>query len=276
MDHELADPLAYYKVIVSTLARLAAAQKIGLLAPQVDELFPFDPATAAADLPIPLNEWQLRERVARYAAFAASCPQLLPANISTPQFIARLEHDAVRFLRHESTIKHFLHANRDFIALCHWNTNIDNAWFWRDDSGDLKCGLLDWGMVRQMNVAYAFWGGVCGASLDIWDKHLDELLAVFIGELHASGGPKLDAKQFRLHLDLSVAMLGLSLMMDVPSLILSRLPEAVNASDPLDPIMHRNEVARSFLHVFTAFLYLWETHDFGASLDRLLELKAAE
>ena len=50
----------------------------------------------------------------------------------TPQFIARLEREAVRFLRHEATIKRFLHADRDFIALCHYNTNIDNAWFWRD------------------------------------------------------------------------------------------------------------------------------------------------
>ena len=66
-------------------------------------------------------------------------------------------------------------------------------------------------------------------------------------------------------------MLGLALMMDVPALVLSRLPEAVSAPGPLDPVLHKNEVARSFLHVFTAFLNLWETHDFGASLDRLLE-----
>lgn len=75
----------------------------------------------------------------------------------------------------------------------------------------------------------------------------------------------------RLHLDLSVAMLGLALMMDVPSLVLSRLPESARASGPLDPLLHKNEVARGFLHVFTAFLNLWHTHDFGASLERLLQ-----
>jgi hypothetical protein len=276
MDHELADPLAYYKAIVSALARLAAAQKSGALSPEVDVLFPFDFETAAVDIPIPWDEQQLRERVARYAAFAASCPQLLPPAVASTQFITRLERDAIRFLRHEATIKRFLNANRDFIALCHWNTNIDNAWFWRDAAGRLQCGLLDWGMVRQMNVACALWGGLCGASLEIWDRHLDELLTLFSDELQAHGGPRLDVAELKLHMHLSVAMLGLALMMDVPALVLSRLPEAVSARSPLDPLLHKSEVARSFLHVFTSFLNLWETHDFGTSLDRLLERMAHE
>jgi len=269
MDHELDEPLAYYRATVTALARLAAAQKSGRLSPQVEALFPFDPQTAAADLPIPWNEQQLREHVARYALFAERCRALLPVHVTTPQFIARLERDAVRCLRHEATIKRFLHADRDFIALCHWNTNIDNAWFWRDPAGALQCGLLDWGMVRQMNVAYALWGGLCGASAEIWDEHLDELLALFVNELHAQGGPQLEVATLRLHLQLSVAMLGLALMMDCPALVLARLPEAAEASGALDPLLHKNEVARCFLHVFTAFLNLWQRDDFGASLDRL-------
>lgn len=270
MDHELADPLAYYRAIVTTLARLAAAHKSGLLSPQVETFFPFDATVAVAADPIPWNEQQLRERVARYAAFAQSHPQLLPARLATPQFIARLEREAVLFLRHETAIKRYLHANRDFIALCHYNANIDNAWFWRDSSGTLQCGLLDWGRVRQMNVAYGLWGGLCGASLDIWDKHFDELLALFVNELHAHGGPLLDRTELRLHLHLYVATMSLSMMMDAPALVLARLPEAGLARNQLDPIFHQHEFARSFLHVFTAFLNLWDRHDFGASLNQLL------
>jgi hypothetical protein len=270
MDHELADPLSYYRATVTALARLIAAHKSGALAPQVDVLFPFDLEKAAAENPIPYGEQQLRVRLARYADFAAKCSRLLPANISDPQFIARLEKTAVCFLRHEKAIKRFLNTDRDFIALCHWNTNIDNAWFWRDATGVLQCGLLDWGMVRQMNVVTALWGGLCGASLDIWNKHLDELLALFIAELHARGGPQLDIAKLKLHLKLTVAMLGLSLLMEVPSLVLTRLPAAVGAHSPLDPVMHQNELARSFLHVFTAFLNLWQTQDFGAGLDEFV------
>jgi hypothetical protein len=269
-DHELSEPLAYYRAILSTLARLAAAHKSGLLSPQIDAYFPFDGEKAAADDPIPWDERQLRERVARIGAFAQSSPQLLPAQLAAPAFMARLEHDAVRFLRHEATIKRFLHEDRDFIALCHYNANIDNAWFWRDASGVLGCGLLDWGRVRQMNVAYALWGSLCGAGLDIWDDHLEELLALFTAELHAHGGPRLDVAELELHLDFYVATMGLATLIEAPALVLSRLPEAAGARDPLDPVFFKDDVARGFLHVFTAFLYLWQKHDFGASLDRLI------
>jgi hypothetical protein len=51
---------------------------------------------------------------------------------------------------------------------------------------------------------------------------------------------------------------------------LARLPEAARARGPLDPIFSKDDVARGFLHVFTGFLHLWQSHDFGASLDRLL------
>src|SRR3546814_6617522 len=49
-----------------------------------------------------------------------------------PEFITRFEQEAQRFLEHETAIKCFLHADPKFIALCHWNAHIDNAWFWRD------------------------------------------------------------------------------------------------------------------------------------------------
>lgn len=267
MDQELADPLAYYRATFTALARLAAAHQSGRLSPQLETLFPFDPAAAAREIPIPWDEPQLIERIRRYAAFAAQCPQLLPANIRTAEFIARLERDAVRFAQHETAIQRFLNSDPRFIALCHWNSNIDNAWFWRDADDELQCGLLDWGMVRQMNVTIALWGGLCGADRELWDRHCDELLSLFSDQLHAHGGPRLGVEELALHLHLSVAMLGLAMMMDVPALVIARVSQAHQAQGPGDPILLQDPVAHGFLHVFTNFLNLWERRDFGASLD---------
>jgi hypothetical protein len=270
-DHELADPLAYYRPIVTSLARLAGAHKAGRLSPQVEQLFPFDAQVAAADIAIPCDEVQLEERLARYADFARACPQLLPPNASTPEFIAKFEQDAPRFLRHEKAVKRFLHVNPDFIALCHWNANIDNVWFWRDATGARHCGLLDWGMVRQMNMAYSLWSSLSMTTLEVWNEHLDELLDLYIRTLRNEGGPALDRDELRLHLDLTVAVIGLALMSDTPALLLSRMPAAADATGPLDPILDRDSVVRGFLQGYRSFLNLWETHDFGASLDRMLE-----
>ncbi len=268
-DHELPEPLAHYRAILATLARLAAAHKSGVLSPHVEQCLPFDPGAAAAEDAIPWDETQLRALVARYAAFAAGYPQLLPAAIRSTQFIARLERDAVRYLRQQARIKQFLHADRDYVALCHYNANIDNAWFWREPCGQLQCGLLDWGRVRQMNVAYALWGSLCGTTLEIWNDHLDELLQLFIDEYRRHGGPRLELERLKLHLDFYAASVGLSMLLDAPALILARLPDAATATGPRDPVFRKDQIALGFFHVFTTFLNLWQRHDFGASLDRL-------
>jgi hypothetical protein len=269
MDHELDAPLEHYRAIVTALARLAGAHKAGVLSPQAEELFPFELESVLAEDPIGLDAAGMRERVARFADFAGRYPQLLPAHLRTAEFIAKFEGDALRFLQNERVVKQYLHGDGAFIALCHFNAHIDNAWFWREDGG-LQCGLLDWQRARQMNVAYSLWGGLCGASLEIWDHHLGELLDLFIDEFHAHGGVRLDKAELTLHLNLYTAMIGLAGLINVPQIVLFRLPEAANASGPLDPVFSKQESARSFLHIFTVFLNLWQAHDFGASLDLVL------
>jgi hypothetical protein len=121
-----------------------------------------------------------------------------------------------------------------------------------------------------MNLAYALWGGLCCASPAIWDEHLDDLLDFFIGELHSHGGPCLDRDQLKLHMTLYAATMGLAGLMEMPRLVSGYLPEAVTATGPRDPVFARNESARSFLHVFTSMLNLWQRGDLGACLKRVL------
>ena len=75
------------------------------------------------------------------------------------------------------------------VALCHWNANVDNAWFWRDADNVLNCGLMDWGCVSQMNVGMAIWGAMSGAETDLWNHHLDDLLHVFVAEVDGTADP---------------------------------------------------------------------------------------
>lgn len=270
MDRLLADPLEYYRETLSALARLAAAQKSGSLSPRLERLFPFDAKAAAADQPIPWDAGQMRQQVAAWRAFVRDAPQLFPDNLAGTDFFERLERDALNFLDHEARVRQFLHGDPDFIALCHWNTNIDNAWFWRDENNALHCGLLDWGMVRQMNVAYGIWGGLSASDGGFLAASLDRLLCHFAAEMAAHGGPQVDAGELGLHFDLSLALLGLALMMDTPALVTSRLPAIRDAKGPHDPLLTEDKVVHGFLHVSTNFLDLWERRDLGASLERML------
>lgn len=270
MDHlTLDDPLPYYRTMVTALARLAAAHKAGRLGADIDARFPFDPVRGSAD-PIRFDLDKLAVRLGECADFARRCPQLLPAEVRSAEFLDQMARDARRIFDHQPAIHAWLVGNPDLIALCHWNAHIDNGWFWREAGGTLHCGLIDWGRVGQMTLGSALWGALSAAHHDIWDHHLDDLLALFLEEYHAHGGPRVDPDELALHLALHVASIGVARVLTMPENILFRLPEAVNAEGPLDPIFHAVDPARNQLHIYTVFLKYWRRVDFGACLDRLL------
>ncbi|CAN7633971.1 hypothetical protein LJR225_004895 [Phenylobacterium sp. LjRoot225] len=273
-DHELDEPLPYYRAILTALARLAAAHKAGRLSPDIAVRFPFEPATAGGD-PILYDEDELRAVLADCTDFAARAPQLLPAEIRAPDFMAKLEREALRIREHESTIQAYLRGNPDLVALCHWNAHIDNAWFWRDAQGELQCGLMDWGRVNQITLGAALWGCLSAAHHDVWKHHLDALLALFVREYHEYGGPLVAVEELKLHLTLHVASMGVARVLAFPAIVLFRVPGALKASGPHDPAILGVEPARNCLHVYTVFLNLWRTGEIGASLDRLLERATA-
>jgi hypothetical protein len=270
LDWRMPDAFGHYRAIVTALAKLAAAHRSGALGGEVERLFPFDRDAALAANPIAHDEARIGLLVARYAEFVARSPRLLPDRLRGPAFVAKLERDAIAVLRHERTIKRFLHDDPALIALCHWNANIDNAWFERDAHGRLSCGLIDWGHVRQMNMAYALWGCLSGAEAEVWAR-LDELLALFVDELAAGGGPRVDPQELKLHLALYMAIMGVGFFLGAPARILKRLPEAADANGLRDPLFLDHESARNQLHMLIAMLDFWRAADFGACVEAMLD-----
>ncbi|MCX7863890.1 MAG: hypothetical protein N2423_02450, partial [Novosphingobium sp.] len=121
LDHEtMDDPLPYYQAIVTTLARLCGAHKSGQLSGDIDLLFPFDPATGSAD-PIRHDDAGLEAELERCFAFARDNPHLLPAELRSERFFARMRRDSLLIKANETTLQRFLAGNPDMIALCHWN-----------------------------------------------------------------------------------------------------------------------------------------------------------
>ena len=263
LDHAMPQPLEHYEALTRTLARLAGTHRAGTLPESLTRHFPFDPTPPLVGERPSYTAAQLRKRVARLADFAARFPQLLPGNVSAPAFIARLGEEITGIPPREPDIWQFLFSQRDLIALCHWNANVDNAWFWRNREGELECGLLDWGNVGQMNLAMALWGAFSGADITLWDRHLEGLLRLFAAEYRLYGGPALDVEELTRHLYLYVAVMGATWLMDAPALIQKQIPDLADIKDRFDPRFEANETARTQLHMLTTFLHLWDTRNFG-------------
>lgn len=270
LDREMPDALAHYQALISANAQLAGQFHAGLLPEAISTTFPFDAHKAAAADPIRYDERQIRNRIARFADFCRAYPGLFPENIRTAEFHARLHAEAPRFLQHEKAIKQWLYGRPEYIVFCHWNANVDNAWFWRDAKAGLRCGLIDWGGVGQMNVASALWGSLSGAEWTLWDAHFDHLLELFCSEFARAGGGILDPCEVGLQLEMLVGLLGLCWLLDAVPLILRELPDLDVCASRDDDGLRNNERARTQLHMLTVFLNLWDSRDLGRSLTTVL------
>jgi hypothetical protein len=271
LDWQIPDRLDHYRAIIATNARLAGAHRAGRLPSSIDEYFRFDADAAIAADPIRYDEQKLLNRVSRYADFCRNYPQLLPENIRTDAFHEALKRDIPRFLRHEKTIKTWLYTQSKSIVFAHWNGNIDNAWFWKDDDGARHCGFIDWGRVGQMLAAQAIWGTMSGAELDIWDDHLDDLLDLFVETFEAESGNRLAPAEIKREMEMLVGLLGICWLLDTVPLILREIPHLHEVESRFDKAFVENELARTQLHMLTVFMNLWQTHDLGRSLDIVLE-----
>jgi hypothetical protein len=172
-------------------------------------------------------------------------------------------------------IKHYLQSSPDYIALGHWNANVDNAWFRTGSDGEREAGLLDWGGAGRMNVSQTLFGVLCAAELDVWDRHKAELVALFAEEYHRCGGPRLALDELNFQVRLFIAMLGIAWMLDAPNLIETQLPDLATMRDRFDPRFRSNFLARAQLHLMTVFLNAWQTERFGELLERVDRLPPA-
>ncbi|MDT5092547.1 MAG: hypothetical protein QOH60_1910 [Mycobacterium sp.] len=133
----------------------------------------------------------------------------------------------------------------------------------------LQCGLMDWGCVSQMNLGMAIWGAMSAAETDLWNEHLDDLLGVFVDEVHRCGGPKLDGDELRRQTTMYAAMMGITWLLDVPALIRSRFGTAEDLTR-FDSRIRDDESVRAPLQMMTNFLNLWERQRVGDVFESLL------
>ncbi|WKG01822.1 hypothetical protein [Mycolicibacterium sp. HK-90] len=268
LDYRIPDQLGHYRALLASVARLAGAHRAGSLPDTVTERFRYDAATVTVGSRTHRSSDELTAQVHRLIAFAARHPALLPPSVGHPTFTARMLADVGRIAAAEDAIMAWLHTTDDHVALCHWNANVDNAWFWTESDGTLHCGLMDWGCVSVMNVAMALWGSLCSAETEIWEQHLDGLLTHFAAEFHTAGGPVLDIARLRTQLLLYAAVMRVTWLLDARAYLEAVLPD--QKIDRFDPRIADKEPVRAPLLMLNNVLHLWNTEDFGALLDAFM------
>ena len=202
--------------------------------------------------------------------FIERYPKLFPVHFQDPamreEFISYIA-DVVSVKDRISEI--LLSGRPKFVAFGHWNGNIDNCWFERDEQGVLQCGFIDWANCGELPFTQIVSGALGCAEPWVWAQHLDELLGIFLDEFQAQGGPVLDLAEFSLHVRLSMAS-NFGISMAAPVAVSRDIADIDAVSGPRDPIFRDLYTARVLLHGTTNMLENWrafELEDLVRSLD---------
>merc|ERR1711981_773950 len=122
-------------------------------------------------------------------------------NIACPELrneaaLQKVKKELVEMSPYFGDMSNFYQSNNsDFMALNHVNYQADNAWFWRDEYGDLSCGVLDMGGFSRAPFASRFAGCVTGADADVLIANLEGMVQCYVDEYRRCGGPTVQMKE---------------------------------------------------------------------------------
>mmetsp|Transcript_116805 Transcript_116805/g.260884 ORF Transcript_116805/g.260884 Transcript_116805/m.260884 type:complete len:659 (-) Transcript_116805:90-2066(-) len=201
-DYLLEDPAGIYYRIFRTMAELAGWDNIG----RFDSfLGPKQRYTAEEFLrnrgplkPKPVKMGDARTRGAisylnQGIAFATEvAPHLFSSSVRDPKMTAKMQEDFGAIARHCDDIKSFMDNSSDYVTAAHFNMQSDNVFFWKDENGDLDCGVLDWAGFGRQAFVKTFMGCLRSAETDILEEHEEGLMQAFCTEYVRYGGPSLD------------------------------------------------------------------------------------
>ncbi len=199
-DQDVPNVEEHYLVLARALASVVAAHKTGALGHDLETIFPF--AQAMRDFhPVADAEGRI-DRLIDFIGRIA--PQLFAPQATTPAFLAQWREDLLFGLAHKDAVIAYLRQNIDYTGLCHPNLNVDNAWYWRDASGDLQVGLLDWGGAGQMSIAQALSGMMMMPDPDMHIRLVRDVIDSFITEYQRLSGLELNRDELLLQYKASI------------------------------------------------------------------------
>mmetsp|Transcript_126225 Transcript_126225/g.247468 ORF Transcript_126225/g.247468 Transcript_126225/m.247468 type:complete len:543 (-) Transcript_126225:66-1694(-) len=176
---------------------------------------------------------------------------IFPSFCSDSAFKSKLERTLLTFNAYSAESLYWRHSNQDYIALTHNNMNVDNAFFWRDEDGNLDLGVLDWGSMGQRSLGFKLWWWLYCCEFDVLTGSIDALLDCFVSTYAEFGGPTLDKNVLRTQFVLTALEQMLGLCAAVPQIYkMCKKPEWKTITDRYDDRIGKNIDGKSTLRLY--------------------------
>lgn len=209
-DFLLSDPAEYYCCLFRTMGQLAAWDKQG----RYDDYFgPAPSYTEAEFLKATSDQRKVfstqqvegqRQAIGKVIDTAIDYMRNVIPNMVSQDMLAgnnmeKVKNELLEMFPHFTAMSgRYQLNNPDYIAAMHVNLQADNAFFWRDEYGDLDCGVLDWGGFNRAPFCMNFLGCLSGADPEIMIGHEEGIIRCFRDEYHRCGGPELSLEELLL------------------------------------------------------------------------------
>lgn len=268
MDYLIPNVVDHYKAIFRSLGRLSGAHRAGKLPQEFHEVFP-DADAVAAKFRGQAPKEQLIQWANQMFDFIHRYPKLFPDDLHDPALRERFLAYMADVWAAGDQIQEILQSGYPhLVAFAHWNGNIDNCWFERNEQGELECGFIDWALCGQLPLARAISGALGCAESYVWADHLEDLLEVFVEAFASQGAPPMDREELSLHVRVSMAA-GFSFSMAAPVAIARDIDDIDSVTGPRDPIFRDLYTSRVMLHNMTNMLENWQGLGLGELVRQL-------
>lgn len=124
-----------------------------------------------------------------------SAPQCFPPKFMEKSRFQKAMSEAYEMSKYIQEISFYQMLIPEYRSLAHPNAQIDNAMFWKNESGVLECGLIDWGGASFAPVSFTLAGSWIGAEPGFLLEHEQKLLRFFADEYREVTNVELDFEQ---------------------------------------------------------------------------------
>jgi len=213
------------------------------------------------------------EAAVKFMELAKVC---FPSYVTDENFQKRWTRTMLKWSAYGAETQYWKNSNPDYMALGHNNLNADNAYFWRDVDGGLKCGVIDWGGFGTLSMGHKIWWVLNCADHDEVAANLSDYIAAFCESYESYGAVKLDQEVLRMQVMITVMENVNFMVAAVPNCFkMCAQKEWATIKDRRDPRIagniHGKSTLRTTLHVLDNGIRMIEEVGAGKALDDWIE-----
>jgi len=260
-DYMLKTPAAdYYRCIFDSIARLGGKYYAGTFAP--DEaikggamVFEVTEEQGKA-MVVPMKQHKTTVQTG-YNFLAKTASKLYPDYVQEEWFEKMYTKAMMQLNAYAAEINFWKEGpGCKYRGIGHMNLNIDNAYFWRDEAGNLDLGVLDWGGFGLNNLAHKLWWSLNCSPYEMIHDDSDDLMKGFLKTYKEWGGPDVDLEDFKMSFYITMLQNFLMMVGAIPnSLRMCKAEEFKTITDFSDPRIASDVDGKSTLRTTVNVLY---------------------